>query len=164
MAPGSSPGVTAEIKRKAPPCGGAFLALACFRLELAISLRSGILVLTARVLLLLARLLAAALLLAGLLARVLILLARVLVGVAHSESPLLNATARQRANPALVSQELRFHRDHCVALVCPNCGAGTPERKLALYKPFKPHSALLPHPVPAVRKRHDASFRLPGPP
>ena len=30
-------------------------------------------------------------------------------------------------------------------------------KKLALYKPFKPHSALLPHPVPAVRKRHDAS-------
>jgi hypothetical protein len=62
--------------RKAPPCGGAFLALAQFRLELAISLRTGILALTARVLLLLARLLAAALLLAGLLARVLVLLAR----------------------------------------------------------------------------------------
>jgi hypothetical protein len=49
---------------------------------------------SAQVLLLLARLLAAALLLTGLLARVLILLAWVLVEVAHSKSPLLNATAR----------------------------------------------------------------------
>jgi hypothetical protein len=76
-----------------------------FRFELAISLRTGILARTIRVLLLLARLLAAALLLAGLLARVLVLLARVLVRVAHSESPLLNATARQRANPAVVSTD-----------------------------------------------------------
>jgi hypothetical protein len=85
--------------RKAPPFGRAFLALAQLRFELAILLR-GILARTIRVLLLLARLLAAALLLAGLLARVLVLLARVLVRVAHSESPLLNATARQRSNPA----------------------------------------------------------------
>src|ERR1700730_13585599 len=120
---------TASPKRKAPPCGGAILALAQFRFELAISLRTGILALTARVLLLLARLLAAALLLAGLLARVLILLARVLVRVAHSGSPLLNATARQQANPGLVSEELRFHRDHCVALVRRNCGPGTPDTK-----------------------------------
>src|ERR1700709_686786 len=61
--------------RKAPPFGRAFLALAQFRFELAILLRIGILALTARFLLLLARLLAAALLLARLLARVLILLA-----------------------------------------------------------------------------------------
>jgi hypothetical protein len=85
---GSLSGVTTEIKTKAPPHGGAFAAR--FRFELAISLRIGILPLTARILLLLARLLAAALLLAGLLARVLILLARVLVGVGHSEPPLLN--------------------------------------------------------------------------
>jgi hypothetical protein len=123
-----------------------------FRFELAISLRIGSLVLTAGVLLLLAGLLAAALLLAGLLARVLILLARVLVGVAHSESPLLNATARQRANPTLVSQELRFHHDHSVALVCRHCGCGTRNPGLALYKPLKPHPALLPPPVPTVRK------------
>jgi hypothetical protein len=31
-----------------------------------------------------------------------------------------------------------------------------------MYKPFKPHPALLPHRVPAVRKWDDASFRLPG--
>jgi hypothetical protein len=87
------------------------------------------LALTARLLLLLARLLAAALLLAGLLTRVLVLLARVLVRVAHSESPLLNATGRQRANPAAVSTELRFRGDHCVALVCHDCGIGTPDLK-----------------------------------
>jgi hypothetical protein len=86
--------VTAEIKTKAPPFGGACLALAQFGFELAIALRIGVLTFTAQVLLLLARLLTAALLLAGLLARVLILLAWVLVWVAHSKSPLLNATAR----------------------------------------------------------------------
>src|ERR1700737_2036315 len=32
-----------------------------------------------------------------------------------------------------------------------------------MYKRLKPHSALLPHRVPTVRKRDNASFRLPGP-
>src|SRR6185295_761112 len=34
---------------------------------------------------------------------------------------------------------------------------GTAAQKLALYKPIKPQPALLPPPVPTVRKRHDAS-------
>src|ERR1700683_2939476 len=41
--------------------------------------------------------------------------------------------------------------------------AGEPEAKVPLYKPFEPHPALLPPPVPAVRKCHDAPFRLAGP-
>ena len=49
--------------------------------------RFRLLVLTARVLLLLAGLLATALLLAGLLTRILILLARILVRVGHRELP-----------------------------------------------------------------------------
>jgi hypothetical protein len=49
----------------------------------------GVLALTARVLLLLARLLAAALLLAGLLTGGLVLLTRILVRIAHSDTPLL---------------------------------------------------------------------------
>jgi branched-chain amino acid transport system permease protein len=36
------------------------------------------------------------------------------------------------------------------------------QAKLALYKPFEPHPALLPPRVPTVRKCDDASFRLPG--
>jgi hypothetical protein len=122
---------TASRKREKAPLFGGASALAQFRFELAISLGIGVLALTARVLLLLARLLTAALLLTGLLARVLILLARVLVEVAHSESPLLNAT-RQRADPAPVSQELRFHRDHCVTLSCRQCGFRNPGSKTSL--------------------------------
>ena len=117
--------------------------------DLAVALWSRILALAAGVLLLLARLLAAALLLAGLLTRILVLLARGLVWVALGISVVeCNGAIR----PALVSGNLRFRRDHCMALVWRNCGYGTPALKLALYKPFKPHSALLPHRVPAVRK------------
>jgi hypothetical protein len=32
-----------------------------------------------------------------------------------------------------------------------------------MHKPFTPQFVLLPHRVPTVRKRNDASFRLPGP-
>ncbi len=65
--------------KKNPAFRRDFPALAQFRLELAISLRIGVLALTVGILLLLAGLLAAALLLARLLTRVLILLARILV-------------------------------------------------------------------------------------
>jgi hypothetical protein len=53
------------------------------------------LALTSRILLLLAGLLAAALLLAGLLTRVLVLLTRILVRIAHSEAPCLVFTEGQ---------------------------------------------------------------------
>jgi hypothetical protein len=79
-------------KRKAPPCGGAFLLSLSSGDELAIFLRIRGLARTVRILLLLTGLLASALLLAGLLTRVLVLLARVLVLIRHSGSPLLNVT------------------------------------------------------------------------
>ena len=76
-------------KRKVPPFGGTFLLSLNSRSELAISLLAwvGFLALTVRILLLLSGLLAATLLLAGLLARVLVLLARILVLVSHRELP-----------------------------------------------------------------------------
>jgi hypothetical protein len=124
-----------------------------------------VLALTVRVLLLLAGLLTAALLtlLAGLLTRVLILLAGILVLVGHRRSPLLKRNGETTENPkvgfkgtcgsAAIIAWRRF-----VATV-----ALEPGRKLPLYKPFKPHPALLPVRVPAVRKWDDATFRLPGP-
>jgi hypothetical protein len=71
-------------KEKVPPFGGTFL-FCQFRSELmpAPALLIGILTLTVRILLLLSGLLAAALLLAGLLPRVLVLLTRVLVLLAR---------------------------------------------------------------------------------
>jgi hypothetical protein len=84
-------------RKKAPPCGGAFLNSVRTRAGSAagaVLLMTGILALTIRILLLLARLLAAALLLAGsvvrilvLLTRILVLLARVLVLVRHCGLP-----------------------------------------------------------------------------
>jgi hypothetical protein len=65
-------------------------------LPLFLALLIRILALTARILLLLAGLLTAALLLAGFLTRVLILLARILILIGHRGSPLLNVT---RDNP-----------------------------------------------------------------
>ena len=94
--------------RKAPPCGRAFLALAQFRFELAISLRTGSLARTIRVLLLLARLLAAALLLAGLLPRVLVLLTRVLVLAGHRGLPCLDQVRDNALNPAWFRWNFRF--------------------------------------------------------
>jgi hypothetical protein len=67
-------------KRKAPPFDEAFLS---YRSKLTVLTGIGSLPLTARILLLLAGLLTAALLLTGLLARVLVLLARVLVLISH---------------------------------------------------------------------------------
>ena len=70
-------------KRKAPPFGGTFL-YSRISPRLAVLTGIGFLPLTARILLLLAGLLAAALLLlTGLLTRVLVLLARVLVLISH---------------------------------------------------------------------------------
>jgi hypothetical protein len=43
-----------------------------------------------------------------------------------------------------------------------NGGARNPGLKLALYKPFEPRRALLPHRVPTVKKCDDASSRLSG--
>ena len=74
-------------KRKVPPSGGTFLYVLISTLAsalLAVLIGIGFLPLTARILLLLAGLLAAALLLlTGLLTRVLVLLARVLVLISH---------------------------------------------------------------------------------
>jgi hypothetical protein len=69
-----------KLKRKAPPFGEAFLS---YQSKLTVLTGIGSLPLTARILLLLAGLLTAALLLTGLLARVLVLLARVLVLIGH---------------------------------------------------------------------------------
>jgi hypothetical protein len=73
-------------KRKAPPFGGAFFTHPLFRLTILtgglLSLTVGVLALTARALLLLAGLLAAALLLARLLTRTLVLLTRI-VPIGH---------------------------------------------------------------------------------
>jgi hypothetical protein len=69
-----------STKKKAPPFGGAFLT---YQSKLTVLTGIGSLPLTARVLLLLAGFLTAALLLTGLLARVLVLLARVLILISH---------------------------------------------------------------------------------
>jgi hypothetical protein len=103
--------------KKNPALRRDFPALTQFLSGLAILLALLALTLTVRILLLLAGLLAAALLLAGLLTRVLILLARILVLVRHSGSPFCvvgNTTARQLEPLQLVSEELRFRRDHSV--------------------------------------------------
>jgi hypothetical protein len=124
------------------------------------------LALTVRVLLLLAGLLAAALLLAGLLAgllaRVLVLLARVLVLVGHRDLPLLNATFWLNVTEVDNPQPRIWFREKSRSIgiiawrrLVATVADGTP--KLALYKPFEPRLALLPHRVPAVRKRDVAS-------
>jgi hypothetical protein len=80
--------------KKNPALRRDFPALAWFTFGLAILWR--ILALTARILLLLAGLLTAALLLAGLLVRILVLLARIWVLVRHRRSPLLNVVQINR--------------------------------------------------------------------
>jgi hypothetical protein len=76
-------GRACTTKRKAPPFGGAFFTHSPIRLAILtgdlLSLTVGVRLLTARILLLLAGLLAAALLLTGLLTRVLVLLARIVL-------------------------------------------------------------------------------------
>jgi hypothetical protein len=115
--------------------------------------------LTARVLLLLARLLAAALLLAGLLARILVLLAGLIL-IGHSGFSLLNASLKQPTAPGVgcvgtAVPLLIIARRRRVRTVAPEPDA----QKLALYKPIKPQRALLPHPVPTVKK-NDTTRRL----
>jgi hypothetical protein len=135
-------------KRKSPAFRQDLPGLAIPRQELAASssLLTGLLALTVRVLLLLAGLVAATLLLTRLLARILILLTRVLVLAGHWN--LLNlvrfGTVRDNAETS--------------GLFLENPGYGLFRRdreltaKTPLHKPLKPHLALLPHPVPAVRK------------
>src|SRR5215216_4278222 len=72
-------------------------------------------------------------------------------------SPLFRRRWRQRRVDVFVARECRFRCDHSAAKAWPDCEAGTPAAKLALYKPNKPQPALLPPPVPTVRKCHDAS-------
>jgi type IV secretory pathway TrbD component len=118
----------------------------------------------ARILLLLAGLLAAALLLTGLLtwilillARVLILLARVLVWVRHRTSPLhVERSERQPTNPALVSEKnagsaviIAWRRFVATVAREPKPNPVSPK---PLYKTLQPPVTLLPHRVPAVRK------------
>jgi hypothetical protein len=73
----------APLKKKTPPFGGAFFIHAQIRLAILtgdlLSLTVGVRLLTARVLLLLAGLRAAALLLTGFLTRVLVLLTRIVL-------------------------------------------------------------------------------------
>jgi hypothetical protein len=78
-----------SAKQKIPPLGGIFLPEPYNLLS---TLLAGVLALTARILLLLSRLLAAALLLARLLTRVLVLLARGLVLIGHQDLLWLNPT------------------------------------------------------------------------
>src|SRR3984885_3246515 len=137
MDPGSSPGdIDRESnqygnpspKKKNPAFRRDFPALAQFRLELAISLRIGVLALTVGVLLLLAGFLAAALLLlARLLTRVLILLARILIRIRHRISPCMwNVAGDNRPGRRWFPEKLRFRGDHCVAAACRDCGSGNP--------------------------------------
>src|ERR1700761_2998957 len=105
----------ASPKRKAPPCGRAFLTYASP--ELAII---GLLLLLAGLLLP-----AALLLLTWLLTGGLVLLARILIGVAHSGSPFVECSERQLAPPRLVALEHRFHNGHSVTPVGRRGGRGT---------------------------------------
>jgi hypothetical protein len=90
--------------------------------------------LPAWILLLLARVLTAALL-TRLLARVLVLLARIIL-IGHSLSPLVRRSIRQRRGGLIVARKHRFRRDHSAAGRCSDCGTGTAAPKLALYKPI----------------------------
>src|SRR5206468_8242635 len=108
----------------------------------------GIRLLTARILLLLARLLAATLLLlTGLLARVLVLLTRVVL-IGHWGISVVDHSRGKRRGMAFVARERRFRCDHSAAGPWQDCEAGTRAAKLALYKPNKPQPVLLPPPVP----------------
>ncbi|WP_240537254.1 hypothetical protein [Bradyrhizobium elkanii] len=142
--------------RRGLPAGSAQLS------ELA--LRIGLLALPARILLLLAGLLAAALLLlAGLLTGVLVGLARILIWVAHSATPFaVIKLGTTRTSQARLLGEQGFRRDHCKARPCRPCDIGTASAKLVMYKPF----LLLPRCCrgrgSTVRKRHDATDQAAG--
>jgi hypothetical protein len=91
--------------------------------------RVRLLALAARILLLLAGLLATAPLLAGLLTGVLILLTRGLILLARIWVLLLTQRRDNLQSPGPVARETRFRRDHCVAEACRCRGAGTPASK-----------------------------------
>jgi hypothetical protein len=110
-----------------------------------------ILALAARILLLLTRFLTAALLLAGLPAWVLVLLTRVLILVGHWDPP-LQRTFNNGLEPPLVAREPAFRWAHYMAAVCRRRGGRNLSAETTLYKPFQLGAALLPHPVPTVRK------------
>jgi hypothetical protein len=99
----------------------------------------------AGILLLLARFVAAALLLAGLLSRVLLawilgllarlLMARLLIGIAHSGSPLLNGARDNPAKRDWLRGTTVPWRSFCVADLSQACFL-EPAAKTILYKPF----------------------------
>jgi hypothetical protein len=105
-------------KRKVPLFAGLCFRLVQLRTDLATALPwlVGVLALTARILLLLSGLLAAALLLARFLASVLVLLARLLVLVGHRISVVGTSTRDNPDDPETVSMELEFRRDNRVAM------------------------------------------------
>ena len=85
----------------------------------------GVRLLTAQILLLLARLLAATLLLlTGLLARVLVLLTRVVL-IGHWGISVVDHSRGKRSGMAFVARERRFRCDHCAAKAWQHCEAGT---------------------------------------
>jgi hypothetical protein len=110
--------------------------------------------LTVRILLLLAGLLAAALLLAGFLTRALVLLARILVGVGHSGSPFCVAGECNAETTAKV--RIRFPKNFgSRAIIAWRRFVLTVTWEPAKNYPvqsFKLHHALLPPPVPTVKK------------
>ena len=100
MDPRVKPGGDERTKRKVPPFGRTFLALVWFKAELlsALPLLIGFLTLTIGILLLLAGLVAATLLLTGLLAWLLVLLTRVLVLAGHRRLPCLDRVGDNAVN------------------------------------------------------------------
>src|SRR5580693_1778885 len=124
LAIGTLAGRHRNSAKKNPAFRRDFPALTWLAFELAIL--GWILALTARILLLLAGLLTAALLLAGLRVRVL---------VRHRRSPLLNVVLTNRKARRWLQKDPRFRRDHCVVIAWHNGGHGTESPKLPLYKP-----------------------------
>jgi hypothetical protein len=108
--------------------------------------RVGLLALTAWILLLLARLLATALLLTGLLARILVLLTRVLILSAHSEiSLVLTLTAVNGRAAVWLLRNIGSSAAilwRCTLRLL-QIGTGS---KLPMHKTFKPQPPLLPRP------------------
>jgi hypothetical protein len=130
-------------------------------LTTALALLIGVLALAVRVLLLLAGLLAAALLLlAGFLTRVLVLLARILVRIGHRDLPLLNVTSVLNVTVGNNREIPNWFqgKSGSIAIIDDGGRLGRPEPKpkpppkLPMYKPFKPHGALLPPRGTTVRK------------
>src|ERR1700730_1378405 len=119
MDPRVKPGGDERTKRKVPPFGRTFLALVWFKAELlsSLPLLIGFLTLTIGILLLLAGLVAATLLLTGLLAWLLVLLTRVLVLAGHRRLPCFRPSWRQRGELPCFPWILRFP-PNCLAPGC----------------------------------------------